>query len=96
MRPSKIVASVGGLELRPPAMTKNSQASERATRYWRRNGAVLRSLDEVALSKVCSARARRAYRIKSTVRAGGLELFFIDVETGEPPKTPCGPDEDDD
>jgi hypothetical protein len=95
MRPSKIVASVGGLELRPPAMTKNSRASERHDI----GVGTARCFDpwhEVALSKVCSARARRAYRIKSTVRAGGLELFFIDVETGEPPKTPCGPDEDDD
>ena len=42
------------------------------------------------------ARGGHSYRIKSSTRPGGLDLYFIDEATGEPPKTPCGPDEDDD
>lgn len=49
------------------------------------------------LTTLCvKARPGHGYRIKSRVRDGRMELFFVDDATGEPPKTPCGPDEDDD
>jgi hypothetical protein len=42
------------------------------------------------------AKPGRRYRIKQANIDGRLRVFFIDTATGEPPKTPCGPDEDDD
>jgi len=42
------------------------------------------------------ARGGREYRIKTVRRDGGMDAFIVDLSTGEPPKTPCGPDEDDD
>jgi hypothetical protein len=42
------------------------------------------------------ARGGRRYRIKQTVVEGRRRIFIIDTATGQPPKTPCGPDEDDD
>jgi hypothetical protein len=49
------------------------------------------------LTTLCvKARAGRAYRIESRLRDGRIQLYFVDDATGEPPRTPCGPDEDDD
>ena len=49
------------------------------------------------LTSLCvKARAGHRYRIRAKVRHDRLQLFFVDASTGEPPKTPCGPDEDDD
>jgi len=43
------------------------------------------------------ARGGREYRIKTVRRDdGGMDAFIVDLSTGEPPRTPCGPDEDDD
>lgn len=42
------------------------------------------------------ARGGRRYRIKTARRDRHMDAFIIDLTTGEPPKTPCGPDEDDD
>jgi hypothetical protein len=42
------------------------------------------------------AKPGRRYRIKTAVIDGRKRIFFIDTDTGEPPKTPCGPDEDED
>jgi len=42
------------------------------------------------------AKAGRRYRVKAVRRGKALEAFIIDAATGEPPKTPLGPDEDDD
>jgi hypothetical protein len=62
-----------------------------------RPGLMMTTTYTSGLVKLCvKARAGHAYKIKSRPQTGGLDLFFIDVETGEPPKTPCGPDEDDD
>jgi len=50
-----------------------------------------------ALGSLClKARGGRRYRIKCAVIDGRPRVFFIDKATGQPPKTPCGPDEDDD
>jgi len=48
------------------------------------------------VSLCVKARPGHRYRIKARVRDGRMQLFFVDASTGEPPKTPCGPDEDDD
>jgi len=46
---------------------------------------------------VCvKARGGRRYRIKTWTHDADMEVFVIDAATGNPPKTPCGPDEDDD
>jgi hypothetical protein len=42
------------------------------------------------------ARGGRRYRIKTVRRDRQMDAFIVDLTTGEPPKTPCGPDEDDD
>jgi len=41
------------------------------------------------------ARGCHRYRIKSELR-DRPRVYVIDTATGQPPKTPCGPDEDDD
>lgn len=49
------------------------------------------------LTSLCvKAKPGHRYRIKSRFRDGKFDMFFVDAATGEPPKTPCGPDEDDD
>ena len=49
------------------------------------------------LRTVClKARGGHRYRLKATVKDEEVKVFIIDKETGEPPKTPCGPDEDED
>lgn len=49
------------------------------------------------LTSLCvKARAGHRYRIRAKVRNDRIQLFFVDASTGQPPKTPCGPDEDDD
>jgi hypothetical protein len=54
--------------------------------------------DQIPLfASLClKAKPGRRYRIKTAVIGGRKRVFFIDTATGEPPKTPCGPDEDDD
>jgi hypothetical protein len=42
------------------------------------------------------ARGGRRYRISTARRGTEIDTFIIDLTTGAPPKTPCGPDEDDD
>ena len=50
-----------------------------------------------ALIRLClKARGGHRYRIKQGVLDGRPRVYIIDTATGEPPKTPCGPDEDDD
>lgn len=36
------------------------------------------------------------YRVKATAKDGEVDVFIVDTDTGQPPKIPCGPDEDDD
>ncbi len=48
------------------------------------------------VSLCLKARGGRRYRIKTKVVNGRLQAYVIDTSTGEPPKTPCGPDESDD
>ena len=48
------------------------------------------------LSVCVKARAGRIYLIKGRLEGNQLRAYVIDRETGEPPKTPCGPDEDED
>lgn len=51
----------------------------------------------VRVSLCLKAKGGRRYRIKvAAASSGGPRVFVIDTATGEPPKTPCGPDEDDD
>lgn len=42
------------------------------------------------------ARGGHRYRVKATVNNGQVEVFIVDTDTGKPPITPCGPDEDED
>jgi len=42
------------------------------------------------------AKDGRRYRIKIVRRGNETDAFIVDASTGDPPKTPCGPDEDDD
>jgi hypothetical protein len=42
------------------------------------------------------ARGGRRYRIKNVLRDRHMDIFIVDASTGQPPVTPCGPDEDDD
>lgn len=54
-------------------------------------------IDVKVLGTLClKAKPGRRYRIKQASVDGMPRVFFIDTSTGEPPKTPCGPDEDDD
>jgi hypothetical protein len=47
------------------------------------------------LRTVClKARGGHRYKLKATVKDEEVKVFIIDTSTGEPPKTPCGPDED--
>lgn len=47
------------------------------------------------LRTVClKARGGHRYKLKATVKDEEVRVFIIDKATGEPPKTPCGPDED--
>ena len=45
------------------------------------------------VSLCLKARGGRRYRIKTNVVNNRLQAYVIDTSTGEPPKTPCGPDE---
>jgi hypothetical protein len=58
--------------------------------------AAARTYHEELRSLCLKARGGRRYRIKTALRGKAVEAFIIDVSTGEPPVTPCGPDEDDD
>lgn len=40
------------------------------------------------------ARGGHRYRVKATAKNGDVDVFIVDRETGKPPITPCGPDED--
>ena len=51
---------------------------------------------ELLASLCLKAKPGRRYRITAGFIDGRRRAFFIDTATGEPPKTPCGPDEDDD
>jgi hypothetical protein len=42
------------------------------------------------------ARGGHRYRVKATAKNGEVDVFIVDRETGKPPITPCGPDEDED
>ncbi len=42
------------------------------------------------------ARGGHRYKVKATVKDGDVNVFIVDRETGQPPKTPCGPDEEGD
>ncbi len=47
------------------------------------------------LRTVClKARGGHRYGLKATVKDDELKVFVVDKTTGEPPKTPCGPDDD--
>ncbi|HEX3902236.1 MAG TPA: hypothetical protein VH853_05245 [Polyangia bacterium] len=47
------------------------------------------------LRTVClKARGGHRYQLKAVFKDDELKVFIIDKATGEPPKTPCGPDED--
>ena len=49
------------------------------------------------LRTVClKARGGHRYKLKATVKDEEVKVFIIDTATGEAPKTPCGPDEDED
>jgi hypothetical protein len=42
------------------------------------------------------ARGGHRYKVKATVKDGDVSVFVVDRDTGEAPKTPCGPDEEGD
>jgi hypothetical protein len=53
-------------------------------------------IDAPVVGSLCiKAKGGHRYRIK-TANDGQVRVFIIDTQTGDRPKTPCGPDEDDD
>lgn len=42
------------------------------------------------------ARGGHRYKVKAVVKDDEINVFVVDLETGAPPKTPCGPDEEGD
>jgi hypothetical protein len=49
------------------------------------------------LRKLClKARGGHRYQIRALLKDSDVDVFIVDMETGLPPKTPCGPDENDD
>ena len=84
--------SYGPYELRPGGHTFDVTAS--TSKYQVVRTVFYRS----GLRTIClKARGGHRYRIKAAVEPDNrLRVFIIDVATGEAPKTPCGPDEDDD
>jgi hypothetical protein len=59
-------------------------------------GAAMAEYHTETRSLCVKARGGHRYRIKNVIRDKQMYVFIIDASTGEPPKTPCGPDEDDD
>jgi hypothetical protein len=58
-------------------------------------GFMVTTFHRSGLTSVClKAKAGRSYKVKATARDGRMRVFVIDTDTGGPPKTPCGPDED--
>jgi hypothetical protein len=50
---------------------------------------------KTGLRTIClKARGGHRYKLKATVKDEEVKVFIIDESTGETPKTPCGPDED--
>ena len=81
----------GSFEVRPGGHTVEISA------VWIRfDGNIFPTRIEVLASLCLKAKPGRRYRINAAVIDGRKRIFFIDTATGEPPKTPCGPDEDDD
>lgn len=86
-----IQAGGGTFKVRPGGHTVDISA------VWVRPDFGLIPVEVKLVGRLCvKARAGRRYRIKQAFSEGRNRVYFIDTATGEAPKTPCGPDEDDD
>ena len=59
-------------------------------------GAALAQHHTETRSLCVKARGGHRYRINNAIKNKQMYVWIVDAATGEPPKTPCGPDEDDD
>lgn len=81
----------GSFEITPGPHTFDVTAETVERSFW---GAVPY---QSGLVTVClKARGGHRYKVKAAVKDDEIYVFVIDVETGAPPRTPCGPDEEGD
>jgi hypothetical protein len=81
----------GPFELKPGGHTFEATAQTSESFLW------VVTYYKSGLRTLClKARGGHRYEIKATVKDGDVSVFIVDRETGKPPLTPCGPDEDED
>jgi hypothetical protein len=81
----------GAFELRPGSHTVDVTATAVRPGVGRR---FTKSYQLGLVSLCLKARGGQRYRIRTVIEGNLLRAYVIDRATGEPPKTPCGPDED--
>jgi hypothetical protein len=81
----------GAFDLRPGGHT-----IEISGVWIRPDYSILPVYEKMSGSLCLKARGGRRYRIKHAIIDARRRIFIIDTATGESPRTPCGPDEDDD
>jgi hypothetical protein len=85
------VGNNGEFEVRPGVHTVEINGAR-----MKFDNSIVRHYLPIVGSLCLKAKPGRRYRINAAVINGRKRILFIDTATGEPPKTPCGPDEDED